>query len=68
MRPLPATTAALVVGATAFATPATTCTQLTGELARRLRDDPERHYLNVHSSAHPDGALRGQLHRGWYRG
>jgi hypothetical protein len=64
MRALLATTAALVVGATAFATPATACTQLTGKLARRLRDDPGRYYLNVRSSAYPDGALRGQLHRG----
>lgn len=30
-------------------------------LAENLADDPSEYYVNVHSSAHGDGAVRGQL-------
>lgn len=31
------------------------------ELIKRIRDNPENFYVNVHNAEFPDGAIRGQL-------
>jgi hypothetical protein len=41
---------------------AAACTTLTPELAADLEENPRDYYVNVHNTAFPGGAIRGQLH------
>jgi hypothetical protein len=38
------------------------CATVDREVALAILDEPEAYYVNVHSAAHPGGAVRGQLH------
>jgi hypothetical protein len=37
------------------------CVEVEGDLARAIRRNPHRYYVNVHTEAFPGGAIRGQL-------
>jgi CHRD domain len=37
------------------------CATLSRRLVRQMRSDPEAFYVNVHTAAFPDGAIRGQM-------
>jgi hypothetical protein len=50
---------AFTPGETAFT--ATSCVDLPGDIGAKLVADPGAYYVNVHTEAHPDGAVRGQL-------
>jgi hypothetical protein len=38
-----------------------TCVDVTAEQSAALIADPQAYYVNVHTDAHPNGAVRGQL-------
>jgi hypothetical protein len=41
--------------------PATGCVDVQAAVAERIQNYPRRFYVNVHTKAYPDGAMRGNL-------
>jgi CHRD domain len=50
-------------GAFSYCVSAASATYNFGLDLNRLRNSPERYYVNVHTSEYPNGAIRGQLRR-----
>jgi hypothetical protein len=53
----------VVVGLFATAGKKSGCVNTTSALAKDIAKHPGRYYVNLHNSAFPNGAIRGQLHR-----
>ena len=43
--------------------PSAGCVTVTRELMTKIETEPENHYVDVHTTEFPNGALRGQLTR-----
>lgn len=44
------------------------CTDADPALIKDIRQEPRNYYVNIHNAMFPEGAIRGQLHRGGARG
>ena len=69
--PMPSASASASASALASSTPASTILEHTGgcvgvpeALSLELLEHPRRFYVNVTNGQYPEGAIRGQLHRG----
>lgn len=39
------------------------CLEVNNDLLKKIKEEPEEYYINVHNLAYPNGAIRGQLSR-----